>query len=158
MNGEYNKYCYAYESGVGKIWIQADEKSITRISYYEIKDALIQETTLIKEAFKQIEEYLDGKRTVFELPLNAQGTPFQKKVWKALQNIPFGETRSYKQIAEVVGNPQACRAVGLANNKNPISIAIPCHRVIGTNGKLVGYAGGLKAKEKLLRIEKIILI
>ena len=158
MKEECNKLCYSYQSSIGKIWIQTDGKNITRISYSEIKDVPIQETTLTKDAFKQIEEYLDGKRTVFELPLNPQGTPFQKKVWTALQNIPFGETRSYKQIAEAVGNPQACRAVGLANNRNPIGIVIPCHRVIGANGKLIGYAGGLDVKERLLRIEKVILI
>ncbi len=87
------------------------------------------------------------------MPLNPNGTVFQKKVWNALCNIPYGETRSYKQVAEAVGNNKASRAVGMANNKNPIMIVIPCHRVIGSNGSLVGYAGGLDIKEKLLFLE-----
>ena len=82
-----------------------------------------------------------------------EGTPFQKKVWNALQNIPYGETRTYKQIAEEIGNPKACRAVGMANNKNPMIIVVPCHRVIGANGKLVGYGGGLEMKRALLDLE-----
>ena len=111
-------------------------------------------TPLLKEAFRQLDEYLDGKRQGFDLPLAPQGTPFQQKVWQALQTIPYGETRSYKQIAEQIGNPLGCRAVGMANNKNPIGIIIPCHRVIGANGKLVGYAGGLDLKTQLLNLEK----
>lgn len=99
-------------------------------------------------------EYLDGDRKEFDLPLGVEGTPFQKAAWDALLTIPYGETRSYKQMAELVGNPKACRAIGLANNRNPISIVIPCHRVIGANGKLVGYGGGLHIKEQLLAIEK----
>lgn len=113
-----------------------------------------EETPLIKDAFRQLEEYFAGKRRVFDLPLAPQGTPFQQKVWHALQSIPYGETRTYKQIAEQVGNPLGCRAVGMANNKNPIGIIIPCHRVIGANGKLVGYAGGLNLKSRLLELEK----
>lgn len=91
----------------------------------------------------------------FDLPLDARGTEFQKKVWNELLRIPYGETKSYKDIAVAIGNEKACRAIGMANNKNPIPIIIPCHRVIGSNGKLVGYAGGLNVKEKLLNIEKI---
>ena len=91
---------------------------------------------------------------MFDLPLDPIGTEFQKKVWQALKEIPFGETRSYGEIAKLIGNEKASRAVGMANNKNPIAIIIPCHRVIGANGKLVGYAGGLDLKEKLLKLEK----
>ena len=98
-----------------------------------------------------------GKRKEFDLPLLLKGTPFQKQVWEALLNIPFGETRSYKQIAEAIGNPKAVRAVGMANNKNPLLIVVPCHRVIGANGKLVGYAVGLDKKEFLLKLEKSLL-
>lgn len=111
------------------------------------------ETALIKEAAKQLKEYLDGKRKVFDIPLALEGTPFQKSVWKALQDIPYGETRSYGEIAESIGQPRACRAVGMANNKNPIAIFVPCHRVIGSDGKLVGYASGLDIKERLLAME-----
>ena len=112
------------------------------------------ETVLLKEAIRELNEYFDGKRTSFDLQLELQGTEFQKKVWKALKEIPFGETRSYGEIAKIIGNEKACRAVGMANNKNPIAIIVPCHRVIGANGKLVGYAGGVDLKEKLLNLEK----
>ena len=103
---------------------------------------------------KQLNEYFAGTRQQFDLPLDFEGTEFQKKVWQALLNIPFGETRSYRDIAEQVGNIKAVRAVGAANGKNPISIIAPCHRVVGINGKLVGFAGGLDNKQILLRLEK----
>lgn len=112
------------------------------------------ETALIKETFKQLEEYLSKKRKVFDLPLVLHGTDFQIKVWKALQKIPYGQTRSYGELAAVTGNPKASRAVGMANNKNPIPVIIPCHRVIGSNGSLTGYAGGLETKKLLLDLEQ----
>ena len=102
---------------------------------------------------QQLREYFAGDRHHFELDLEFVGTEFQKKVWAALLTIPFGETRSYSQIAEQIGNPSAVRAVGAANGKNPISIIAPCHRVIGASGKLTGFAGGLEAKEKLPTLE-----
>lgn len=108
---------------------------------------------ILQEAVRQLNEYFAGKRQQFDLPLDFAGTPFQQKVWQALLSIPFGETRSYKQIAEQVGNVKAVRAVGAANGKNPISIIAPCHRVVGANGKLVGFAGGLENKEILLKLE-----
>ena len=114
------------------------------------------ETPLIKKAAAQIEEYLDGKRKQFKLPLALHGTEFQLDVWRALQDIPFGETRSYKEIAASIGRPKAVRAVGMANNRNPISIIVPCHRVIGHDGKLVGYGGGLPLKQRLLELEHAI--
>ncbi|WPN49953.1 MULTISPECIES: methylated-DNA--[protein]-cysteine S-methyltransferase [unclassified Pseudomonas] len=107
---------------------------------------------LLKTA-RQLREYFSGSRNRFELDLDFVGTVFQKKVWAALLTIPFGETRSYSQIAEQIGNPTAVRAVGAANGKNPISIVAPCHRVIGASGKLTGFAGGLEAKELLLTLE-----
>ena len=113
----------------------------------------ISETPLLTEAAKQLLEYFSGNRTSFDLPLAPSGTEFQQKVWQALQTIPYGETWSYKKVAEAIGNPKASRAVGMANNKNPIAIMIPCHRVIGANGKLVGYAGGLDIKSTLLELE-----
>jgi len=128
---------------------------VERADGVSIKDMNICETELLKEASRQLAEYLDGFRKTFDLPLNPQGTEFQKKVWNALCDIPYGEIRSYKQIAEAVGNPKASRAVGMANNRNPIMIFIPCHRVIGSNGSLVGYGGGLDMKEKLLSLEKV---
>ena len=114
------------------------------------------ETPLIKKAAAQIEEYLNGKRKQFKLPLALQGTEFQLAVWQALQKIPYGETRSYKEIAASIGRPKAVRAVGMANNRNPISIIVPCHRVIGHDGKLVGYGGGLSLKQRLLELERAI--
>lgn len=108
---------------------------------------------ILLETQKQLEQYFAGERKVFDLPLDFAGTDFQKKVWQALLTIPFGEVRSYKEIAILVGNIKAVRAVGAANGKNPISIIAPCHRVVGSNGKLVGFAGGLVNKEILLMIE-----
>ncbi|NMC26913.1 MAG: methylated-DNA--[protein]-cysteine S-methyltransferase, partial [Syntrophomonadaceae bacterium] len=103
---------------------------------------------------QQLKEYLAGELKAFELPLAPQGTDFMRLVWDQLQKIPYGETRSYRQIAESVGSPRACRAVGQANHRNPIPIFIPCHRVIGSSGKLVGYGGGLPIKKFLLEIEQ----
>ena len=108
---------------------------------------------ILVRARQQLTEYFAGTRNRFDLELDFTGTDFQKKVWQALLTIPFGETRSYSQIAEQIGNPSAVRAVGAANGKNPISIVAPCHRVIGASGKLTGFAGGLEAKEKLLTLE-----
>ena len=116
-------------------------------------DAVTKETPLIKCAAKQLEEYFSKKRKKFDLPLNPEGTEFQLKAWEALQCIPYGETRTYGEIAAAIGNPKASRAVGMANNKNPIHIIIPCHRVIGANGSLVGYASGLEIKQMLLELE-----
>ncbi|WP_180048994.1 methylated-DNA--[protein]-cysteine S-methyltransferase [Acinetobacter sp. YH12144] len=114
----------------------------------------LQHPILLKTA-QQLNEYFAGKRQQFDLPLDFEGTAFQQQVWQALLTIPFGETRSYKQIAAQIGNVKAVRAVGAANGKNPISIIAPCHRVVGVNGKLVGFAGGLENKEILLKIEKL---
>lgn len=104
--------------------------------------------------YRQAEEFMAGKRKAFEIAYKIEGTEFQKKVWAALLNIPYGETRTYKQIAQVIGCPSASRAVGMANNKNPLMLVIPCHRVIGSNGSLVGYAGGLEMKKALLATEQ----
>lgn len=108
---------------------------------------------ILIETETQLKAYFNGKLDKFSLPLDAVGTEFQKEVWKALCTIPFGQTRSYQQIAQQIGNPKAVRAVGAANGKNPISIVVPCHRVIGANGRLTGFAGGLSIKEYLLDIE-----
>ena len=111
------------------------------------------ETETLSEAYKQLTEYLDGSRTGFDLPINPSGTSFQQQVWCELLNIPYGETRSYKDIALLLGNEKSSRAVGSANNKNPIPIIIPCHRVVGSDNKPVGYVGGVKIKEFLLNLE-----
>ena len=127
------------------------DKEIDKKVYekYQEKD-----TKLLLKAKKELEEYFAGKRKEFDLPLEQEGTEFQKKVWEALERIPYGETRTYKDVAKIVGNEKASRAVGMANNKNSIPIIIPCHRVIGSNGKLVGYALGLDMKKYLLDLER----
>ena len=112
------------------------------------------ETPLIRRAAEQLREYFAGERVRFDLPVLPAGTVFQKRVWEAVSAIPYGETRTYKEIAVKAGNPQAARAVGMANNRNPVVIVIPCHRVIGHNGALVGYGGGLDVKAYLLGLER----
>ena len=108
---------------------------------------------LTEAVCRQLDEYFAGTRTTFDFPLRLQGTPFQEKVWAALRDIPYGETRSYQQIAQAIGQPMACRAVGMANHRNPIYIVVPCHRVVGANGALTGYGGGLDMKKALLELE-----
>lgn len=157
------KFYYRYQSPVGVLRIVADENAITEIhlekdGVNELKrklstDEVEEKTPLITETVTQLEEYFAGTRKRFNLPLAPEGTDFQKRDWAALQDIPYGETRTYKDIAEAIGCPKGFRAVGLANNRNPIIIVIPCHRVIGADGKLVGYGGGLDAKEHLLKLE-----
>jgi methylated-DNA-[protein]-cysteine S-methyltransferase len=109
---------------------------------------------MLVETERQLDEYFAGKRNSFSMPLDMRGTPFQKNVWRALQAIPFGETRTYGELAKQLGTPNASRAVGAANGRNPISIIVPCHRVIGASGKLTGFAGGLGAKAHLLELER----
>lgn len=151
------KKVFYYETDIGKVGVGEDGTALTNFYFSEEEiphDAVLEETNLLKEAGKQLQEYFAGKRKVFQLPFAPEGTEFQQRVWKALQDIPYGETRSYKQVAEAIGNPKACRAVGMANNRNPLALFIPCHRVIGANGKLVGYGGGLDVKVCLLKLEK----
>lgn len=149
------KNIFIYNTLIGKIKVEENGTAITKVNFVREEELnLSKETELLKEAAKQLNEYLEGKRTLFDLPIAPQGTEFQIKVWNALKEIPWGETRSYKEVAKSIGNEKASRAIGMANNKNPIPIFIPCHRVIGADGKLVGYAGGIHIKEKLLRLEK----
>lgn len=147
---------YFYETIIGYLTISADEQGITNISFGKKTPvhAVCQETPVIKQAVNELQEYFEGRRQEFTVPLHLQGTDFQQKVWQVLSTIPYGETWSYKQVATAAGNPKASRAVGMANNRNHIPIIIPCHRVIGANGNLVGYAGGLDIKKKLLAIEE----
>jgi methylated-DNA-[protein]-cysteine S-methyltransferase len=119
----------------------------------EISGTRNDQNPLLLQAASQLCDYFAGRRHTFELPLDPQGTEFQRKVWKALAEIPYGETRSYRDIAAAVGLPRAVRAVGAANGRNPLPIMVPCHRVIGVDGKLVGYAGGLRVKKLLLELE-----
>lgn len=138
---------------VGCLKITEQNGFITNIDFVrESKKST--ESPVLNKAVQQLEAYFNGTAKNFDLPLCPKGTEFQKKVWQALQQIPYGETRCYQDIAAAIGNENASRAVGMANNKNPIPIIIPCHRVIGKNGKLVGYAGGIDIKEKLLKLER----
>lgn len=150
------KSIFYYETKLGKIGIAEDGKGITDLylaNKLSSEDMNIYETPLIKETAKQLQEYLLGERLEFDVPLSIKGTEFQKQVWKELKNIPYGKTYSYKEIAQKIGKPTAARAVGMANNKNPILIIIPCHRVIGVDGNLIGYAAGLDIKKQLLDME-----
>lgn len=136
------------------LYLVATETHLINIQFTQPQKALLQTTELLSMATIQLDEYFQGKRTTFSLPFKLTGTPFQLTVWKELQNIPYGKTTSYKEIAQKINKPKAYRAVGMANNKNPLPIIIPCHRVIGSNGKLIGYAGGLNLKNYLLELEK----
>lgn len=146
-----------YNTSIGLFKIAEDGTGVTELEFVDAKiveEFETLETPLLAKAAKQLEEYLSGKRVKFDFPLNPQGTEFQNKVWNVLKTIPYGETWSYKQVAGALGKPTASRAVGMANNRNPIMIVVPCHRVVGSNGDLVGYAGGLDLKASLLDLEK----
>jgi methylated-DNA-[protein]-cysteine S-methyltransferase len=151
---------FFYDFPIGQIGIEEEGGSISRIIFGRDNfpgNFTAGETPLIQKAASQLAEYFKGTRRVFDLPLTLHGTEFQMLVWKALQTISYGETRSYGQVAALIGRPKASRAVGMANHNNPISIIIPCHRVIGSDGGLTGYGGGLPAKRFLLEMEKQIL-
>ncbi len=141
-------------SPLGPLTIYEERDALVRLSFSSSVEGNEGKSPLLLQAKSQLLEYFNGKRTRFNLPLEPLGTPFQRCVWQALTTIPHGETRSYGEIASQVGNPKASRAVGMANNRNPLPILIPCHRVIGSDGKLVGYAGGLERKVALLQLEK----
>lgn len=149
------------QSPVGELKLVASDKGLAAVLWEnDLPDrvplnaaARREDHAVLTETERQLNDYFAGTRKVFSLPLNFNGTEFQKQVWAALLAIPFGETRSYGQIAEQIQNPKSVRAVGAANGKNPISIIAPCHRVVGANGKLTGFAGGLKVKAFLLALE-----
>lgn len=150
-----NKACM--DTRFGKLILEEDGAGICGVNFYRSEEPLsmeMYETELLLDAKKQLEEYFSGTRRAFDVPLSLYGTAFQQKDWEALLEIPYGETRSYKQIAERIGSPKAFRAVGMANHNNPISIIIPCHRVIGSDGSMVGYGGGLDIKAFLLKFER----
>lgn len=145
---------FKYQTAIGSLTFCEEEGKITVISsQYQPETGEEKETETIQRAYAQIKEYLDGNRKTFDLPLAPKGTKFQKQVWQALSDIPYGQTRTYKEIAVAVGNPKAVRAVGMANNRNPLIVVVPCHRVIGSDGKMIGYAAGVDKKEFLLRLE-----
>ena len=140
----------------GRVGVEEKEGAVTHL-YLNPAGAELpaeeRETPLLAEAMRQLAEYFAGERREFELPLAPEGTPFMRRVWAELVKVPYGATATYGEIAERIGNPGGSRAVGLANNRNPIAIIIPCHRIIGSSGKLVGYAGGVELKERLLALE-----
>ena len=140
----------------GILSIEADDEAILSINFLpagKSTDEYAQSNIFTELCVMQLKEYFSGDRRYFNFPYRLTGTDFQNEVWTEIAKIPYGETRSYKQIAEAIGNPKAVRAVGMANNRNPWLVVVPCHRVIGANGQLVGYAGGLDKKEFLLRLE-----
>jgi methylated-DNA-[protein]-cysteine S-methyltransferase len=160
-HAEHVTYYTYIDTPVGKLMLAGcDDHGLRYIAFQCGKGAMAprpewrQSAAPFRTVERQLREYFQGKRTVFDLKLHPKGTPFQKAVWKALAAIPYGETRSYGEIAKAVGRPAAVRAVGLANGRNPLPIVVPCHRVIGANGQLVGYGGGLPAKQALLDRER----
>ena len=154
-----NKRKMYLHTPVGELELVADTNGLCRISFgktAKASDICEEEIPVLRKAIEQLSEYFAGQRKVFELPLSLRGTDFQLRDWNALLEIPYGETRSYKDIAEAVGCPRGFRAVGMANRRNPLPIVVPCHRVIGADGSLTGYAGANKAlaiKEYLLKLE-----
>jgi methylated-DNA-[protein]-cysteine S-methyltransferase len=150
------------ESPVGKLKLVASDKGLVAVLWENDNPRRVRLSELVEdkqhpvllETERQLGEYFEGKRKTFSIALDMRGTPFQKSVWEALLAIPFGETRSYGQLAKQLGSPQAVRAVGAANGRNPLSIIVPCHRVIGSTGKLTGFAGGLSTKAHLLGLEE----
>jgi methylated-DNA-[protein]-cysteine S-methyltransferase len=156
------RYVYKMmDSPVGKLKLVATDDGLAGILWANDRPSPVRLNTetedaghpVLVETERQLEEYFAGQRTEFAVRLDVDGTPFQRKVWNALLTIPFGETRSYGEIARQIGNPDAVRAVGAANGKNPVSIITPCHRVIGSTGKLTGFGGGLDVKAQLLALE-----
>ena len=151
------------ESPIGKLKLVASDVGLVAILWEKDSPRRVRLSELvanerhpvIAQTERQLDEYFAGKRKTFTIALDMRGTRFQKDVWEALLAIPFGETRSYGQLAQQLGNPRATRAVGAANGRNPVSIIVPCHRVIGSSGKLTGFAGGLEAKARLLSLEKL---
>lgn len=144
-----------FSTPVGVFCGEDDGEALTALYVSENQPEMSDQiaSPLLKKTEQELGEYFEGKRKSFDLPLRLHGTEFQKKVWEALRQIPYGETRSYQDIARIVGNPVACRAVGGANHRNPVLILVPCHRVIGSNGTLTGYGGGLEMKQYLLELE-----
>ena len=148
--------CYLH-TDLGWLRIAADATGLTEVSFIDEPPLTVGAVTLahLKEAYRQLAEYFRGERLSFSLPVNPQGTAFQRSVWQRLMAVPFGSTISYKALAEAVGCPGGARAVGMANNQNPLAIVIPCHRVIGSKGDLVGYASGIRTKARLLTLEGV---
>ena len=152
-----HRYSLSVLSPIGRLWLLQEEAAIARLIGTEPADLALylpEKTPILAEAERQLTEYFAGQRKAFDLPLAPVGTPFQRSVWQALREIPYGETRTYKEIAEAIGRPKAFRAVGQANHVNPIMIIQPCHRVVGADGSLTGFSYGTDMKRLLLDLEK----
>lgn len=145
---------YVYRSPIGPLTLVADGDALTAILFREEPATPEPSSPVIQATIAQLDEYFARQRTEFTIPLSPTGTPFQKRVWQELSRIPYGQTISYGELARRTGNPRASRAVGLANGKNPLPIVVPCHRVIGANGDLTGFGGGIERKEALLALER----
>ena len=160
------------DSEVGRLLIASSDHGLLRIAFLqhgvgeEVSrlekvypgETLVEDSTKNQDALNQLQEYFQGRRRVFTLPMELRGTDFQRSVWEAVAGVPYGETRSYGDIARKLGKPKACRAVGGANGANPIPIVVPCHRIIGSDGSMTGFGGGIPIKEKLLALEKASMI
>ncbi len=156
----YGMYVESNMAALGRLYLAAEDGCIVRVSCGEAGAADVlcaeaeAEAALLRRAAGELAEYFAGERRSFTVPVRSEGTDFQRGVWKALCRIPYGETRTYGEIARQVGSPRGARAVGMACNRNPVMLLIPCHRVVGSNGKLVGFAGGIAMKEALLQLEQ----
>lgn len=146
-------FCSYYKSPIGLMEIESTEKYLLSVGFVEKIGNVENENRVTKECGKQLEEYFLGKRKEFNLPIKLEGTEFQQKVWRELCKIEYGKISTYKKIAKKIGNEKTVRAVGTAIGKNPIAVIVPCHRVIGSNGSMTGYAYGIAKKEKLLKLE-----
>ncbi len=155
------QYCYC-KTPIGKLLLTGENGLLEEIHFpNSAENAVIEDDWqnnrgAFSDVLQQLEEYFAGRRKVFKIKMNPKGTDFQRRVWQELQRIPYGKTASYGEIAHRIDNPKACRAVGGANGKNPIPIIIPCHRIIGTDGSLTGFGGGLELKKDLLRLENVV--
>lgn len=153
------RYCYC-DSPIGRMLLVGEKGVLEELHFANSTEQLQiptewqKDESYFEETLRQLHQYFNGERREFDLPIAAKGTPFQEQVWRELRKIPYGETSNYGAIAERIGNPKACRAVGMANSKNPIPIIIPCHRIIGKNGSLTGFGGGLDVKKQLLDLEQ----
>ena len=156
MTGTLTTIYTTMPSPIGDLLLTGDGTALTRLlmSPFAVEDTWERDDDGLREYVQQLEDYFAGNRRDFDIPVDPAGTPFQKRVWEALCEIPYGQTWSYLQLATRIGNPKACRAVGLANGRNPIAVVVPCHRVIGANGSLTGYGGGMDRKRILLDLER----
>jgi O-6-methylguanine DNA methyltransferase len=154
-------FCLNTHSPVGPLFLAASASGLVRLEFEARMQKMNARTTELRDSrtalapyLRELDEYFAGERHTFSLPLDLRGTSFQLACWRALLDIPYGETRSYRDIAQAIGRPLACRAVGMANNRNPVAIIVPCHRVIASSGSLCGYGGGLDLKRRLLDLEQ----